>query len=229
LGSILGGRSHHHQQGAWNQQWAYPPWASQWQWATPPCPYPTTGNWQQSVAPSWQSGILGERPQQAHLTSTQPSPTDIQAAMHTLSMAPPDEQWYMDTGAMSHMTANRGNLTSYSNISNHITVGSGHNIPVIGHGNALLPNCHTPLTLNNVLHAPKLIKNLVSVRKFTIDNEVSVEFDPFGFSVKDLPTGMPLMRCDSSGEFYSLTTDHPLKAQHLLISLLYPIIYGMIV
>jgi hypothetical protein len=103
-GGGRGGRSQHHQQGAWHQPWAYPPWASQWQWVTPPCPYPTTGNWQQSVAPNRQSGILGERPQQAHLTSTQPSPTDIQAAMHTLSMAPPDEQWYMDTGATSHKT-----------------------------------------------------------------------------------------------------------------------------
>jgi hypothetical protein len=120
-------------------------------------------------------------------------------------MAPPDEQWYMDTGATSHMTANKGNLTSYSNISNHITVGSGHNIPVIGRGNALLTNSHNPLTLNNVLHAPKLIKNLIFVRKFTIDNEVTVEFDPFGFSVKDFQTGMPLMRCNSSGELYPLT------------------------
>jgi hypothetical protein len=36
-----------------------------------------------------------------------------------------------------------------------ITVGSGYNIPDIGHGiNALLPNSHTLLTLNNALHAP---------------------------------------------------------------------------
>ncbi|MCI92218.1 hypothetical protein A2U01_0113514, partial [Trifolium medium] len=26
--------------------------------------------------------------------------------MHTLSIAHPDDQWYMDTGATSHMTAN---------------------------------------------------------------------------------------------------------------------------
>jgi len=47
------------------------------------------------------------------------------------------------------------------------------------------------------------------VRKFTIDNDVSVEFDPFGFFVKDLQTGMPLMRCDSSGDLYLLTTRPP--------------------
>ncbi|WJX60761.1 hypothetical protein P8452_45931 [Trifolium repens] len=33
---------------------------------------------------------------------------DIQAAMHTFSISPPDEQWYMDSGATSHMTGNGG-------------------------------------------------------------------------------------------------------------------------
>jgi len=140
------------------------------------------------------------------------APTDIPAAMHTLSLAPPAEQWYMDTGATSHMTANGGNLTSYFNMSNNrnIIVGSGHTIPIIGCGNALLPNPNPSFSLNNVLHAPKLIKNLVSVRKFTIDNDASVEFDPFGFSVKDFQTGMPLLRCNSSGDLYPVTTRPPI-------------------
>ncbi|MCI17763.1 hypothetical protein A2U01_0038914 [Trifolium medium] len=46
----------------------------------------------------------------AHMNSQQNSssytPTDMQAAMHTVSISPPDDQWYMDTGATSHMTAN---------------------------------------------------------------------------------------------------------------------------
>jgi len=104
------------------------------------------------------------------------------------------------------MTATKDNLTSYSNISNHIIVGSGHNILVIYRDNALLTNSHTPLALENVLDAPKLIKNIISVRKFTIDNEVIDEFDPFDFFVKDFQTGIPLIRCNSSGELYPLTS-----------------------
>jgi hypothetical protein len=88
-------------------------------------------------------------------------------------------------------------------MSNNITIGNGHHIPVIGCGHASLPNS---LTLNNVLHVPKLIKNLVSVRKFTIDNDVSVEFDPFGFFVKDFKIGTLLMRCNSSCELYPIPT-----------------------
>ncbi|GAU12928.1 hypothetical protein TSUD_97390 [Trifolium subterraneum] len=190
------------------QQWSSPSWQP---WATPPCPYPTARNSKD------QPGILGPRPShQAHVANTAPTssyaPTDIQAAMHTLSLSPPDDQWYMDTGATSHMTANGGNLKSYFNMSNNITVGSGHNIPVIGCGNASLPNSYHPLTLRNVLHAPKLIKNLISVRKFTIDNDVSIEFDPFGFSVKDFQTGTLLMRCNSSGDLYPVATRPPATA-----------------
>ena len=35
---------------------------------------------------------------------------------------------------------------------------------------------------------------------------MSVEFDPFGFFVKDFRTGARLMRCDSRGDLYPITT-----------------------
>ncbi|GAU38402.1 hypothetical protein TSUD_52270 [Trifolium subterraneum] len=78
-------------------------------WAIPPCPYPSS-NWAQPNMPSKQPGILGHRPQ-AYATST-PSyaPIDIETAMHTMSLNVPDKNWYMDTGATSHMTAYQGRL-----------------------------------------------------------------------------------------------------------------------
>lgn len=95
--------------------------------------------------------------------SPQPSyaSSDIQATLHILSLTPHDDQWYMNTKATCHMSENGCNLTSYFNINNNIIFGSGHNILVISYGNALVPNPNHYLTLNNILHAPKLIKNLV--------------------------------------------------------------------
>jgi hypothetical protein len=49
-----------------------------------------------------------------------------------------------------------------------------------------------------------LIKNLISVRRLTRDNNVSIEFDPTGFSIKDLPTRAERLRCDSHGDLYPL-------------------------
>jgi hypothetical protein len=40
--------------------------------------------------------------------------------------------------------------------------------------------------LYNVLVTPDIIQNLLSVRHFTTNNWCSIEFDPYGLSVKDL-------------------------------------------
>ena len=178
----------------------------------PPCPYPTS-QWTRPTGPSKQVGILGQRPQ-AHTTTASPVPTNIAAAMHTMSLTPPDNTWYMDTGASSHSAASQGNLTSYSNLSHlnqTLIVGSGQSIPIHGSGHTILPTSphHKHLNLNHVLHTPHIIKNLISVRQLTTDNNVSVSFDPFGFSVTDFKTGIPLMRCDSVGDLYPVTSAAP--------------------
>ena len=67
-----------------------------------------------------------------------------------------------------------------------------------------IPSSSTPLSLRNVLIAPHIIKNLISVRQFTTDNFCTVEFDPFGFSVKALPSKTEILRCNSSGPLYPL-------------------------
>jgi hypothetical protein len=61
---------------------------------------------------------------------------------------------------------------------------------------------HQPLHLNHVIHAPQIIKNLISMRQLTTDNNVSVFFDPFRFTIFDFQTGIPLMRSDSRGDLY---------------------------
>lgn len=65
--------------------------------------------------------------------------------------------------------------------------------------------------LRHVLVSPDIIKNLISVRQFTTDNNVSVEFDPLGLSVKDLDTRNLIVRCNSTGRLYPLhlPTHHP--------------------
>lgn len=56
-----------------------------------------------------------------------------------------------------------------------------------------------------MLVCPSFVKNLVSVRRFTIDNNCSVEFYPYSFCVKDLKTRIKLLQCNSSGRLYSVT------------------------
>ncbi|XP_021974405.1 uncharacterized protein LOC110869461 [Helianthus annuus] len=164
-------------------QWAPPP---------PPCPYPTTSP-QSSAKPG--QGILGPGPNQAHQAST--VPTDIQQVLYTMSLNPPSyNNGVMDTSATISMDRNAGNFhTIFNNgMNENIIVGDGTNIPVLGHGPQTFPPPYPPFTLNRVLYAPNLIRKLISVRQFTKDNSVSVEFDPFGFIVKDYKTRAPIIQ-----------------------------------
>jgi histone deacetylase 1/2 len=130
----------------------------------------------------------------------------LASAFSTVSLNQPQTtDWYFDSGATSHITSDVGTLSSTStpclSAPSSIVVGNGSYLPVTSTGaTALTPS----LRLNNVLVSPKLIKNLISVRQFTIDNNCSVEFDPFGCSVKDLLTRTEIARCNSPGPLYPL-------------------------
>jgi hypothetical protein len=128
------------------------------------------------------------------------------------AMAPPAHyqggyDWYMDTGAAAHMANDSDNLSSLrpAPSSSHIIVGTGAPLPVRQLGSTTIPSSQKSLSLCNIMISPGLIKNLIYVCAFPRDNWVSIEFDPFGFSIKDLLTRTVLLRCDSTGELYPLS------------------------
>jgi hypothetical protein len=128
---------------------------------------------------------------------------------------PGGQEWVMDSGASSHMASDHGILSSPVPFSSHkIIVGNGASLPVTHTGSHTFSFDSKNLFLRNILIVPHIIKNLISVRQFTIDNLCSIEFDPFGFSVKDLLTKTVILRCNSPGPLYSLC--RPLEAKTLL-------------
>ncbi|KAM0012425.1 hypothetical protein Hdeb2414_s0053g00754151 [Helianthus debilis subsp. tardiflorus] len=72
----------------------------------PPCPYPNIRSPSQPTAQSQQNGILGPAPAQNNYAAY--SPTDIEQAMYTMSLQQPDLTQYMDTGATSTMSHDKG-------------------------------------------------------------------------------------------------------------------------
>ena len=112
----------------------------------------------------------------------------------------------MDSGASSHMTNDEGNFSSHTHLPrpHSVTIGNGTTMPISssGHTTFCAPSEQT-FRLNHVLLVPHLVRNLLSIRKFTRDNLCSVEFDAFGFSVKDLKTRRVILRCNSDGDLYT--------------------------
>ena len=160
------------------------------------------------------AGILGSRPgvapqqwmiaQHASASALPPALYEALTGLTLQSTLPSAKDWLLDTGASSHMAGNSGMLSSTAPSSARIVVDNGASLPVQCAGTATVPTSSSSLLLHDVLVSPSLIKNLISVRRLTRDNSVSIEFDPFGFSIKDLHIRAVLFRSDSSGDLYPL-------------------------
>ncbi|GJX15168.1 ribonuclease H-like domain-containing protein [Tanacetum coccineum] len=131
---------------------------------------------------------------------------------------PTTGSWNMDTGASSHLNSSVNSLSEIFNTCMYpsISVGDGHSIPVTNTGHSILPTPTRSLRLNNVLITPHIVKNLIYVRQFIRDNNCTIEFDAFGFSVKDFLTRRVLLRCDSTGGLYPVTSLSPIPHAFLV-------------
>nr|GEW33734.1 ribonuclease H-like domain-containing protein [Tanacetum cinerariifolium] len=91
-----------------------------------------------------------------------------------------------------------------------------HPIPVTNTGHSVFSTPHGSLRLNNVLIAPSIVKNLIYVRQFVRDNNCTIEFDAFGFFVKDFTTCRVLLRCDSTWHLYPVTSPSSIPQAYLV-------------
>jgi hypothetical protein len=121
-----------------------------------------------------------------------PAPTSVQ-------------DWVADSGATHHTTLSVGNISTLrplaSSNPSSIVVGNGSFLPITSVGDSVLPG---PFYHNNILLAPDMVQSLLSVRRFITDNWCSMEFDPFGLSVKDLTTKNVIVRSNSTGPLYTM-------------------------
>jgi hypothetical protein len=123
-------------------------------------------------------------------------------SFNTMALTPPPiiQDWVADSGASHHSTPSAGNIshprTLTSSSPSSIIVGNGSTLLITSVGDSVLPG---PFYLNNILLAPDLVESLLSVCRFTTDNWCSMEFDPFGLSVKDLTTRNVIVRSNSTG------------------------------
>ena len=120
-----------------------------------------------------------------------------------------DNNWYADTGATHHITPDMANLNiknkDYTG-SDQVQVGNDQGLHISKTGNSHL---HTPshsFILNHVLLVPEIHKNLLSVRKFCIDNNVYFEFHGHYFLVKGYSETILHRGCVSNGLYQFISS-----------------------
>lgn len=125
--------------------------------------------------------LLGAPPHQVGL-----SPQAYQVG----SVPPSPQSWLFDSGATSHVTHDISNLSSQQSYTGTqgLSVGNGATIPITHSGTGLLPTPYASFSLNNLLHAPHISHNLLSVYQFSKDNNCFIVFDSHGFVIQDKVT-----------------------------------------
>jgi hypothetical protein len=136
----------------------------------------------------------------------------------TMALQPPHNSvndWVAYSGALHHTTHSVSNISNphplNSTSPSSIVVGNGSTLPVTSIGNLVIPG---PFYLNNILLARDIVQNLLSVHRFTTNNWCSMEFDPFGLSVKDLTIRNVIGRSNSTGPLYMLCLPSSTTSSH---------------
>jgi hypothetical protein len=91
-------------------------------------------------------------------------------------------------------------------------IGDGTGLPITHTGSTSLLHSNKQFSLTDVLCVPSITKNLISISKFCISNNASIEFLPFLFLVKDLHTGATLLKGKAKDGVYEWPTSTPLIA-----------------
>jgi hypothetical protein len=122
------------------------------------------------------------------------------------SSFPVDPSWYADTGATDHLTneLDKLHVKEQYHGKDHVHTANGAGMRITHIGQSTIPTSSQNLHLKNILYVPSVTRNLLSVKKFTLDNNVFFEFHPWYFLVKDRRTREVLLRGSCRGGLYRL-------------------------
>jgi hypothetical protein len=161
-------------------------------------PQPQQPLYQQATPSLGWNSCLGASWDQQSLTNS----------FSTMALDPPPtsvQDWVADSGATHHTTPSIGNISTLcplaSSNPSSIVIGNGSSLLITSVGDSVLPE---PFYLNNILLAPDMVQDTLFVHRFTTDNWCSMEFDPFGSSMKDLTTKNLIVRSNSTNPLYTM-------------------------
>ena len=122
--------------------------------------------------------------------------------------------WLLDNGASHYVTFDLHNLSLHTpnNGFDNIMIGNGLGLPITHTDSTSLTTSTNTFHLNNVLCVPHMKKNLISISQFYNLNNVSIEFLPSTFLVKDLCMRIILLKGKTKNGVYEWPVSSPLIA-----------------
>lgn len=127
--------------------------------------------------------------------------------MAASTSTPASSTWLLDSGANSHVTSDLGNLQypkKYRGTDQIGGISTNSSLPISHIGSNTLRSGHTSFKLKDILYCPSASTNLLSIYKFSHDNNCYLLIYPDFFIVKDIQTGKILFRGNSENGMYPL-------------------------
>jgi len=139
-----------------------------------------------------------------------------------------ESDWHPGTDVTHHLTNNMTNLILWSDEyigSDQVLAGNGAGLYISKVGSSIFHHSKTPFVLNQLLRVPNIQKNLISVKKFCVDNLVYFEFHDSFFLIKDyLRKILHRGTFDQDGLYlFSNLQDPPLAFIVVLVHASYPL------
>ncbi|KAD3642281.1 hypothetical protein E3N88_31505 [Mikania micrantha] len=114
--------------------------------------------------------------------------------------------WLPDTSSNSHVASDLHSLDQSEPYygEDFLHVGDGEGLPILHIGSTKIHSPSKTFSVSNILHVPRIKRNLLSVQKFYSDNNVYFEFHSNFFIVKDKVTRTTLLTGPSDNGLYSI-------------------------
>lgn len=95
--------------------------------------------------------------------------------------------WYPDSGTSDHVTGDPSSIQTTDNVQSakSLTMANGKNVPISSSGSSNFIITDKTVAIKDILLAPTIAKNLLSVSKLCSDNDVSLRFDKHNVYLKD--------------------------------------------
>jgi hypothetical protein len=144
-------------------------------------------------------------------------------AANMASSSGADQNWYLNSGATDHITRELEQLIMHQqyNGNEQIQAANGACMDIAHVGQSVIPTPTHPLHLNQVLHVLNAHKQLVSIHRFTLDNNTFIELHPYSFLIKDQVTKRVLLHGPCRGGLYPLHSISP-TVHKLILSAIKP-------
>src|ERR1043165_6155255 len=137
--------------------------------------------------------------------------------MATHHIVDSDLSWLKDSGASHHITNDLSALSMHRPYdgTEELVIGDGSSLKITHVGTITLYFSSVPIILKNVLCVPSISRNIISISRLCIDNNILVLFFSSYFVIKDFHTHRTILRGITNHGLYELSSTKSPQAFYL--------------